>query len=209
MIKKVVEESKKEAGLFFSSGKIYMAEDQSGCLWKLQLKNDRFSFEALEGTHVNLCGTYGSFEEIISFVCGNRIHRTCRSKVYVLNNQLDLARLIMGCRDFPPVEPVMVKELGEDEISVDNNYFATNKIYACCHEEKVLVATQEDSGVYSFRPMISRQGNRYTGAGNHENLTKLITCFNGFTAVYQFDTQEEFFRWSLGQVTGKGEINEK
>ena len=128
--------------------------------------------------------------------------------IYILNNQDELARFLLGCREFPKVEEIEVgEELAEDEVSVEdvvrkNPY---NLILACTWNSANKVSVFHPyscpacDSKYAFFESASgiSHGNYFT---SQEKCIKSALINN---TVYQFDTQEEFLRWSLEQVTGK------
>lgn len=122
------------------------------------------------------------------------------STIYILNNQQDLARFILGCREFPKVEELeetVGQELAEDEVIVEDVDFH-NKIYAAIYGKRY-------SGEETEIVMLDTSGQAYLLGENFTSNSQRGSenyYFNHYQ-FYQFDTQEEFLRWALEQTTGK------
>ena len=200
-IKKVVDKPKTVKKFpEFDSSKIYVVEYKN-------IKDDLCRINVFKGEFIvtwigrtkNTAYRSASFEGIIKRAVDN-IGSNINS-IYILNNQQELARFIMGCREFPKLEEIEVgEELAEDEVSVEDS--DVNKIYAL----KGVAGSLYKAHSLSFRDesfaFISIDCSRYWANGVHLGLRKLLKSNIG-QKIYQFDTQEEFLRWSLEQVTGK------
>lgn len=128
--------------------------------------------------------------------------------VYILDNQEQLARFILGCREFPKVEEVeetVGQELAEDEVSVVD--CINNKIYGMYVNNafgsiyKAHTPLNNFKNYYEFISL-SDCMSRYTTSKSLKELL-LVHIDEDDTEIYQFDTQKEFLQWAYEQTTGK------
>lgn len=150
--------------------------------------------------------SYNSFEEVLHPA------GSCKRVTYILDNQDQLARFIMGCREFPKVEAIeytVGQDLAEDEITVED--CNTRGLYATLEEDRVrllsggftgICSKADDYTLVSLKTSNSGSGYRLSTHNLYEALEKVNSLYF-VKALYQFDTQEEFLRWALEHTTGK------
>jgi len=132
--------------------------------------------------------------------------------VYILDNQEQLARFILGCREFPKLEKITKNisvALKDDEASIDNvkcYHYDDYNIYAVNYCNQILTINYDiANNIYR----VSGYDHISNDAWIWNNLKEAIVCIskkgNG-QVIYEFsgeNKQEEFLKWSLEQVTGK------
>jgi len=183
----------------FDSSKIYVYETLGKPETLRQItRNFNHSFEIRELNSSKLVSEFEGFLNVLTCVA---------TPIYILDNQQDLARFIMGCREFPKVEEIKTEEelvWHPDEVSI--NDIDKYKIYASYIDGEINILTKEQNLSYIFKELSHNRGNIRSGQGCMKDIKKFIEIFLDEN-IYQFDTQEEFLRWSLEQVTGKKFIN--
>lgn len=151
----------------------------------------------------------GIDNDFISSYTNSFISECQDGDVYIVDKYDGLARFLSGCREFPKVEETVVRAvLEEDEVSIDD--VTSDKIYAFSKE-----------GIFGGSDHIYKlqigYGNEYNGfvalnASSRNYLDPIKSTdvdehikyhLNRGRTVYQFDTQEEFLKWSLEQITNK------
>ena len=196
-IKRVVDKPKqKTVKTFpeFDMSKIYIYQHEGDNEFSRILRDghNNFTLQELEGSCLR--GSYTSFTELC---------KTIVNPIYILDNQQDLARFILGCREFPTVqeiEEIINEPLADDEVSVEDLNF--NKIYALLKESSCCTLKKYNDGSFTFHSIFdSTTDYLCTYAYSMKDSIQKALSLND--KVYQFDTQEEFLRWSLEQVTGK------
>ena len=195
-IKKVVNKTNKTVKKFpeFDNGKSYISVTKGGCdYYELKSRKGKgFDVYNLASGYVHTVGSLGEYILI------NPDFTT-----YILNNQDELARFLLGCREFPKVEEIEVgEELAEDEVSVED--VSTAKIYGhlCCGDPHILSKSYSDN-TYQWHAVYDTDRFSSVGSSSKKSFKDVLNITCRCYEVYQFDTQEEFFRWSLEKVTGK------
>lgn len=189
-IKKVVDKPKvKVVKKFpeFDSSKLYVEETGKNILFKInKMDNGSFIYDSLNDSGERCF--VSSFKEVIRD----------GENIYILDNQEQLARFILGCREFPKVEEVeeiVGQELAEDEVSVED--VRRSKIYgyySCTTPRRYFDSIKG----FQFLGDSSTWGIESKADTLKESIIQAIDSHT----VYQFDTQEEFLRWGLEKVTG-------
>jgi len=199
-IKRVVDKPKtqviKKSFPEFDSSKLYVAEQKYGDkVTKLTYNGDYYGWDSFdEGTCMGISSD--NFRDAI-------IKK--EKPVYILDNQQDLARFIMGCREFTIVEKEEIKEevvgkLADDEVSVED--VALYKIYAANFNGYIGKFHINNSNKKA--QIVKCHDSDGSGLGESYNIEdQILSAIKNNYEIYQFDTQEEFLRWSLEQVTGK------
>lgn len=195
-IKKVVlEKPKKIINKFpeFNKKKIYIRD-----LWRDNTVLLRFykTHNSIQARYLNnneLNYEYASFEDYL------RLNKA--DTVYVLDNQQDLARFLMGDREFPIVKQEESDTRDERIVSVDE-CVPNNKCYALQrpYDLDIYVFNVAANGDAKFNSLRYNGFwlNSYEGVNTTEAFKMVLK--QGYE-VYQFDTQEEFLHWSLERVT--------
>lgn len=197
MIKKVVDKPKVQVVKKFpefDSSKIYIND----LLRTFIRHGSKFITTEVGNSAFCSSSSYKNFEDYMSQNCS-------ALSLYILDNQQELARFILGCREFPKVEEIeetVGQELAEDEVSVEDMYY--------CAGDKIVALKAPDGDYY----VMAQTGfGKYNAIclSSFNRLTEENNSFSQFLTqkiaedylVYQFDTQEEFLRWSLEQTTGE------
>jgi len=205
MIKKVVNKPQTQVIVEFPAfdlGKRYLV-DIKGSTYELFSKNGRLECYSMYCQQI-IC-SYSDFQE----------HKKCNPNavVYVLDHQDELARFILGCREFPKLEEIDVtisQGLADNEVSVDSKgnerkiYAALQKFNSKTHIYKLVYSYINGENSYCFKPLDSTDG-IYSSTSSIKDSTKEAIKFvlDRDDDVYQFDTQEEFLTWALEQTTDK------
>lgn len=147
--------------------------------------------------------------EIRVIIGFENVIKESKTTIYALKDLDELRRFIKGKRDFDDkIEPISSEcdEVHIDDCSVDKIYAFQAKNYDAIFKLN-RVGESCNSGEYNF---IQLNGSLKTGGDIDTFKNKIIKIIKGEDAtcvspadVYQFDTPEEFFEWSLRQVRGK------
>ena len=175
----------------FDSSKIYVRDwFRVNDIMQLYKVNDGFNWDYI-GKSSSTNASYPTFKDALFYESSN---------YYILNNQQDLANFILGCREFPKLKPIEVSELADDEVSVED--VSKDKIYATVSFVDTPNIVFRNNGGYSLLWGSIQEGK--SGLFDDSTLTGCLKkLFKGDHTIYQFDTQEEFFKWALEKVTGK------
>jgi hypothetical protein len=198
-IKRVVDKTKsKVVKRFpeFNINKLYIVEC-SDRLYKIVQNNNKFQLIVLTKSY-SACSEYDTFEALLEVRARNK------TTVYILDTENDIARFIMGCREFPivqEIEETINESFTDDEVSIED--VAKDKIYGLlCNYDKTICKIHQDKDDYYWYSVSLDDLNVFAGYASYlEDLIRENIAEGD--PVYQFDTQEEFLRWSLEQVTGK------
>lgn len=192
MIKRVIL-NKKTQYPEYDENSFYIYKDIYFDYYKL-IKNKFNDFELVKlNSNLNdVFSRFPNFEEVCKW--------SERNPIFKFDSLEDVARFINNQLTVSSIDKyIRYNVLKDNEVSIDD--VSSSKIYAYTRFGHIYKAHIINSaGRYAFRDIDCLH---YYKDFIYPSLVSLIENVIQDAIVYQFDTQKEFFKWALEQITGK------